>query len=337
MPPFPAHLMSVAEWRRRLRGLIYDLPLATALGEVVDPALLVTLPDAALDEALREALSAYGVWVPSVRPLPPLTLSPAQSAYPLPADFDEPDISGPGQGGWTPLLGPDPLESGRYPGARHALLLRQSLLDAPAQFGARGRTGGGYGGYGGYGFGGFWAGGLWDGTWPVAPTDAQGNIIAGGYGTYEHLTPYFYPASFDSPTPVMVFQISPPAQTFSNLRYRALWLPRRLALTPDGFTWQADPATGQLVSTVCPPGQDLADATDVLPFWAGDDAVRLTLRYAQGWALTQKILSLPDDSVKYAFFEERTGMARADIQKVANIAFAEFNDRTKKVPRGTRG
>ena len=342
MPAFPSHLLSVAAWRLRLRAAIYDKPITVelALGQSPpDASLLTVLTDSDLDEALREALSALSVWAPARRTLPPLTLVPGQNVYPLPADFAEPV-----EETWGSLLGPDPIRSGRIAGSRYALLRTASLQNGPAPDSSQG-CGRGYSGYGSYWLAASFNGSLFDGSLPILPDDASGNPIIDSFASY--LSPFaapraaFFPASFDAPTPALV--LSPPptgAATLMNLGYLAAHLPRRLTIDlasdPSGNTWLTD-TSGNLVFTLAPMGSEFVDATDVLPFADSDDRIRLSLRYAAHWALTQKIIALSEnDEEKWAFYSVKNGMGRSDIQRVADRALAEFKERTSRVPHGGR-
>ncbi len=326
---FPPSVFPISVFRSRLRSLIYDSPLDVPTGETVDPSLLTVLADTDLDEALREGLAALSQWRPAERALPPLSLVSGQSVYPLPVDFADPVIET-----WGSFLAPDGILSGRFPGARYALLRRQALLDAPGPMDTRG---GGFGyGYG-LGYGSFWAGLSFDGAFPILPEDADGNLIAGGV-PFGCPSAAFYPASFDAPSPVLVLSPWPSAaQTLTTLRYKAAHLPQRLTVDPSTGAWQVD-GSGNLVFTVVPLALDFVNATDILPFSPNDyEPIRLLLRYATAWALMQKIIPLSEsDEEKYAFYSVRTGLGRKDIQNIADRAMNEFNERTKRVAHGGR-
>ncbi len=328
--PLPSSLLSVAAWRARLRRLVRDEALVPDASDgTVDPSLLTVLSDDALDDALRAALPLLSVYRPVEKPLPPLTLTAGIALYPLPDDFLDPvEETWP----WLNSCGYDHL-----PGSRYQRLRQQALsgiaLPIAGTYGGRAWGGGGYFGA----FGSLYA--SLSGGPPVAYT-ANG-FLSEGFGTGLSSRPQieFQEPSVAVPVPALVFSAAPSLTCgpLTTLRYQAAHTVQRLAATTDGTAWQAGDYAGGYLSTTVPLGADFSDNTDVLSFGAGSDLVNLSLLYAQWYTLSEIITSLAQsDGDRYAFYEHKTGLGRRDIQRLADTALAQFQQRTLKRVYGER-
>ena len=243
---------------------------------------------------------------------------------------------------WGTLLGPTLLESGKAAGSRYAYQRYQDMVDSP-RTASRGRGGCAYGyyGVGAYGMGG-------DGMGlGVFGYDASGNLTSGG-GTCAHGI-NFYSSDFDHSTPYMTVGTlctSTSGSAMAGLLYKAGYVVYRLAPNTIGTAWQASDGTDwspdagkTLKLTTVSPGDSFNPLSDVLSFVEGEDALRLSLRYARYWLLTEKILLSADrgDSVTYAFYSQSTGQSRVHIIKMADADLAAFQSRTSRRARSGRG
>lgn len=324
-PALPAHMASLLAVRTKLRTVVQD----RATPDPLDPAqsLPTVFSDPDLDDAIREALRVYSVYRQWEKPLPPLALQPGVAAYPMPFDFLAPETKS-----WAALLR-DGWATGAFWGSRYGWMRYQQELAAP--FPARSN------GAGGYGLGFFpWGGGLTaTGLAPVA-YDGDGQIEAFTLPGFGRGGASFQEADLNNPTPVFALGAAPnAAQVYHSLRYYAHHAILRLS-SADGATWDLN-GDGSFVVTPTYDGMDAVDATDVLsvPLVGRQaDAVRLVLLYAKYWVLSELVLArATDDAVQYAFYSQKTGQARQDIQKQAAAALAEFEKRTRYAAYGITG
>ena len=341
-PPIPAHLVGIGTWRKRLTRSLSDNPLPLGFDVTTGLPLTTTLPSLFtpddLDDAFRAGASLLSEYIPRLRSLPPLTFNIGVSTYALPPDFRDPDTAS-----WGTLLGPTLMESGALPGSRYAYQRYQDMVDSP-RTSLRGRGGSVYGYYGAgaYGLGGdgMGLGGFGFGY------DAQGNLTAGG-GTCARGI-HFYSADFDHSTPYMTVGClsTSTGSPMAGLLYKAGYVVYRLTSNAIGTAWQASDGTDwspdttkSLNLTTVAPGDSFNPLSDVLSFVDGEDALRLSLRYARYWLLTEKILLSADrgDSVTYAFYSQSTGQSRMHIIKIAESDLAAFQARTSRRARSGRG